>query len=143
MGATVAFPFKPGDDVETKDHSGVSFAVKVFTVIHRYGGPDFAVYGTARLLLADARSIGRIAARRNVIDSQSDYVASTEFAIDSDVEQRQIANATFDLKLSSDGPDVLRAKWRLCADDFSLIPRYALGNVLAGAWDIGHGDLLN
>jgi hypothetical protein len=48
MGATVAFPFKPGDDVETKDHSGVSFAVKVFTVIHRYGGPDFAVVVDAK-----------------------------------------------------------------------------------------------
>jgi hypothetical protein len=104
---------------------------------------EFEFHRPSSLLLADARSIGRVAARRDVIYFQGDDVATTKFAIDSDVEQRQIANPTLDLELRPDGPDMLRAEWRLRANDLSLIPRYALGDVLVGAGDIGRGDLLS
>ncbi|MCK1495246.1 hypothetical protein IVB14_33775 [Bradyrhizobium sp. 180] len=99
--------------------------------------------GTTGLLLADTGSIGRIAAGCDIIDFEGDNVATTKFAIDSDVEQRQIANPTFDLELCSNGPDVLGTEWRLRANDLSLIPRSPLGDVHVGAWDISHDDLLS
>ena len=71
------------------------------------------------------------------------YVASTKFAINGNVEKRQITRPTFDLKLGPDVPDVLRPERRLSADNLSLIPRDMLRDVLTDARDIGHSDLLS
>jgi hypothetical protein len=49
------------------------------------------------------------------------------------VEQGQITASPLNLELRPDRPDVLRAEWRLCANDLSLIPRNALFNVLFSA----------
>jgi hypothetical protein len=93
--------------------------------------------------MSDARSIGGVATGRDVIDFKRYDVAPAQLAVDGDIEQRQIAHPAVDLEPGSNGPDVLRAEWRLRAHDLSLIPRHALGCVLVGAWDIGHGDLLS
>lgn len=70
----------------------------------------------AGLLLSDSRAVGRIVARRNVIDLYGYEVAAAQLAFDGDVEQRQIARSAFDLELGSDLRDVLRTERRLCAD---------------------------
>jgi hypothetical protein len=78
--------------------------------------------------LPDGRSIHDIATRRDVINFERHEIAPAKLTIDSKVKQRQVPNSAFDLKLSPDGPDVLRAKRRLCPDDLPLVP----GNVLRG-----------
>jgi hypothetical protein len=52
--------------------------------------------------LSDGRAIGRVSTRRKVINFQGYDVASAQLAIDSDVEQSQIAHSAFDLELGSD-----------------------------------------
>jgi hypothetical protein len=48
MGVVVSFPFAPGDAVVAKNHHGEPFDAKVFSVIHRFGAPDFAVIVDAK-----------------------------------------------------------------------------------------------
>jgi hypothetical protein len=50
----------------------------------------------------DGRAVGRVSARRNVIDFQGYDVAAAQLAVHGDVEQCQIAHPAFVLELSSD-----------------------------------------
>lgn len=93
--------------------------------------------------MADARSIGCVAARRNVVDLQGNDVTTTQLTVDSKVEQRPITNPSFDLKLCSDGLDVLGAKWQLRANDLPLAPGSGFRDGRDGARDSGHVDLLS
>jgi len=81
---------------------------------------------SARLLLANARTICCIAAWRDVIDLQRHDVAATKLAVDGYVEQGQVTESASHLELRPDGPDVLGAEGRLRSDDFSLVPRDVL-----------------
>jgi hypothetical protein len=72
--------------------------------------------------LPNGRSIRCIATRCDVIDFEHHEITTTQLTIDSEIKQRQVANAAFDLKPSPDGPDVLGAKRRLRSNDLSLIP---------------------
>jgi hypothetical protein len=83
---------------------------------------QFELNGSACFLLSDSRSIRGIAIRRDIINFEGHEIATTELAIDSEVEERKVPNAAFDLKLSSDRPNVLGAKRRLCPDDLPFIP---------------------
>jgi hypothetical protein len=76
--------------------------------------------------LPDSRSIGSIATRRDIINFEGNEIATTKLAIDGEVKERKVSNAAFDLKLSTDRPDVLGAKRRLRSDDLSLVPRDTL-----------------
>ena len=52
----------------------------------------------------------------NIFDPESDNITSPELAVYRQIEQCQITDARFDVKLGSDGPNVLRPEWRLGAD---------------------------
>ena len=65
----------------------------------------------AGLLLADRCSVDRISMRRNVLDFERHNIATAQLAVDRQIEHRQIADASLDLELGSDGPDVLWSQW--------------------------------
>jgi len=80
---------------------------------------------SARLLLSDGRSVHRVAARRHVIDAQGNDITAAQLAVDSEVEERQIALSIRHLELSSYRPDVAWSQRWLGADELSFIPRHA------------------
>jgi hypothetical protein len=72
------------------------------------------------LPLAHSGAIDGVAVGCNVIDLNGDNVTSSEFAIDREIEQRQVAPLPVDLKLRPDGPDVFRPERRLSACELPL-----------------------
>jgi hypothetical protein len=61
------------------------------------GLSKFELDRSARLLLPNACTIGRIAAWRDIVDFQRYDIAATKLAVDGNVKQRQIARPAFDL----------------------------------------------
>ena len=59
-----------------------------------------------RLLLADRRSIERVAVGGYVIDTHRNDITAAQFAVDGEVEQREIADAALELQPCPDRPDV-------------------------------------
>src|ERR1700730_551172 len=58
------------------------------------------------LLQSDRGQIDRISARRNILDFEGDDIAATQFAVDRQIEHRQVARPSPDLQLGRDRPDV-------------------------------------
>ena len=81
---------------------------------------DFEPYRSAGLLLADRRTLNGVSVWGNVLDFESDDIATTQLAIDGEIEQRQVALAVCHLKLSADRPDVLRPQRRLAPVNLPL-----------------------
>jgi len=63
--------------------------------------------------------------RRDIFDPEAHDVATTQLAVDSQVEHREVARPALDLELGPDRPHVLRAERRLRSDQLPLVPRYA------------------
>jgi hypothetical protein len=63
---------------------------------------------SASLLLADCSSVQGVAVRSHVIDAHRDDITAPKFAIDREVEQREVTGSPRDLKLRPDRPDVAR-----------------------------------
>jgi hypothetical protein len=74
-------------------------------------------------------------AQSDVIDPKSNEIATTQLAVDGEVEQRQIALAVLELQPDANGPDLLRLKRALLADETAFVPR----NAQRGALRLGFG----
>jgi hypothetical protein len=72
--------------------------------------------------LPDGCPIGRIAVWRNVLNLQCDDIAGAELAIDCQIEHGEVAGSSLGLKLAPYQPNMLRAKGRLGACKFPLVP---------------------
>jgi hypothetical protein len=57
--------------------------------------------------------------------------ATAQFAVDGEIEQRQVALAICQLKLGADRPDVLWPQWRLGSGQLALVPSGTLGTAEA------------
>jgi hypothetical protein len=62
----------------------------------------------------------RVAASSNIIDLERHHIAAAELAINRQVKQCEVADATFDLKLRPNGPDMLGAERRFAPMIFPL-----------------------
>ncbi len=51
-------------------------------------------------------------------------VTSTQFAVDPEVEQRQLSHSLFHLKPYPQRPDVLQLKGCFLSNDLALVPRF-------------------
>jgi hypothetical protein len=91
---------------------GSYVTVDRFTGLLRHLKPD----GLAGLLLAHCGAIDRVTMRSKVLHLQAHDVASSELAVDGEIEHGQVACSPGDLQLGTDRPDVLRRKRRLRAD---------------------------
>ena len=96
--------------------------VNCLTGLLRHLEPD----GLAGLFLAYGRTIDSVTMRSNVLHPQADDVASSKLAIDGEIKQRQVACSPRDLQLGADRLDVLRPEKRFCANQFALVPRFAM-----------------
>jgi hypothetical protein len=78
-------------------------------VVHRLAGlfRQFKPDGPPSLFLAHGSPINGIAIRSDVLDFESDDIAASQFAVDGQIEHRQIACSLLDLELGPDRPDML------------------------------------
>ncbi|BFG81420.1 hypothetical protein PTKU46_94540 [Paraburkholderia terrae] len=76
-----------------------------------------------RLSLDDQRPRQDLIAVDDIADSQTDKVATAQFAVDCKVEQGEIADGMSVLKVDPDGTDVFRPQRGLLADQLAFIPR--------------------
>src|SRR5258708_29945954 len=74
---------------------------------------DFESDRPACLVLADRCPIHGVAVRGDILDFQAHNVAASKFAVDRDIEERQIASSAGDLKSRPDRPDVFGLEWRV------------------------------
>jgi hypothetical protein len=87
-----------------------------------------ATYGASYLVgLAGGRPIDGIAIRSNVLDLERDDIATSQLAVDGQIEQGQITGSLVDLEFGPDRPDVFLPQWRLGSDQLSFIPGYPFG----------------
>ena len=93
---------------------------------------DFELNRSARLLLDYRRSIANLPARAHVVDLEPNEVAAPQFAVNGQIEHREIAFAVLELEPHPDRPYVLRLQRALLTDQASLVPRLA-----ALRWDVG------
>src|SRR3546814_464541 len=84
---------------------------------------DLEPDGSSGLPLLDSCALTRVAMGSDILDTEPYEVAGPKFAIHSEVEERQISKATFELKARPDRPDMLWLKRWLRADKLSLVPR--------------------
>src|SRR5438552_2471014 len=97
-------------------------------VINRLSGllAQLKPNGMSGFLLAHRCAIDGKTVWGNVFDFEADNITASELAIDGKVKHCEVARSPFDLKFGPDRPDVLGTKRRLCADQFTLIPRDAV-----------------
>jgi hypothetical protein len=79
-----------------------------------------ASYRLPGLLPSHRRPADCIFVRRNVLDPESDDVASPQLAVDGQIEHRQVAGSSLDLQLAANGPDVFGPERRLRPDQLAL-----------------------
>ena len=63
--------------------------------------------GALGLSLAYASPVGAITVRGDVLDLEGNDIAASQFAVDGQIEQRQIADSLLDLELGPDPPNML------------------------------------
>jgi hypothetical protein len=83
-------------------------AGRLDVVIHRLAGlfRQFKPDRSPGLSLAHGCPISTIAIWSNVLDLERNDIAASQFAIDGQIEQRQIAGSLLDLELGPDCPNV-------------------------------------
>jgi hypothetical protein len=81
----------------------------------------------AGLTLAHVGAVDGVAIGCHVIDAKRYEIAAAQLAVDRQIEQRQVARTTFQLKLGSDQPHVPWAKGRFCAGELAFVPGRPIG----------------
>jgi len=61
----------------------------------------------------------------NIADLQGDEVASTQLAVDTQVEKCELAHPVLHLEADAERPNVLELERGLLPDDLALVPRLA------------------
>jgi hypothetical protein len=83
---------------------------------------DLELNWPQRLLLRDDCSSRDLVAVADIADFELDEVAATQFAVDAEVEQRELSDTVRHLEANSQRPDVLQLERRLLANDLALVP---------------------
>jgi hypothetical protein len=85
------------------------------------------------LVLPNGRPLDGIAVWHDIFDPKAHHVATTQLAIDREVEERQIARAPCEQQSRPNGPDMLRLQRWLRSDQFALVPDPDQNNAIAFA----------
>jgi hypothetical protein len=83
---------------------------------------EFEPDRTTGFLLADRRPIERVAVGGHIIDADRHDIATPQFAINGEVEQREVAGTALELQLCSDRPDLACSQRWLRPNQFALVP---------------------
>jgi hypothetical protein len=79
-------------------------------------------------LLHDRRSAGDSVPVANVANPQLRQIARAQFAVDCQIEHREIANSRRKLEADPNGPDFPELQRRLLPRQLALVPRYPRGD---------------
>jgi hypothetical protein len=71
----------------------------------------------------------------HIPDFEGDEVASSQLAVDAEVEERQFSHPALHLEADAQRPDVLELEGRLLPDDLALVPRLAMSGTACGSHD--------
>src|SRR6516165_1679335 len=93
----------------------------------------------AGLLLAHRRAIDGMSVRRHIFHLEADDVATSQLAVDGQIEHREIARSSFDLQLAPNRPNVSGPKRRVRPCKFALIPGFAVRSLRDRIFWILHG----
>jgi hypothetical protein len=83
---------------------------------------DFELDRSPCLYLDYGATVAHPAAGAYVVDLQADEIATSELAVDREVEQGKISFAALQLKPNPNGPDIFRLERALLADQATLVP---------------------
>jgi hypothetical protein len=83
---------------------------------------DFELDRSPCLFLDHGATVSHPAASAYVVDLQADEIATSELAVDREVEQGKISFPTLQLKPNPNGPDIFRLERALLADQAALVP---------------------
>jgi hypothetical protein len=90
--------------------------------------------GPPGLFLPNGRPIDGIAIRSNVLNLKGDDIATSQLAVDGQIEHGQITRSLVDLELGPDRPDVFLPQRRLGSNQLPFVPGYPPGG---GQQEIG------
>jgi hypothetical protein len=83
---------------------------------------DFELDRSPCLFLDHGATVSHPAAGAYVVDLQADEIATSELAVDREVEQGKISFPAPQLKPNPNGPDIFRLERALLADQAALVP---------------------
>jgi hypothetical protein len=88
---------------------------------------QFKPDGPPGLSLPNGRPIEGIAIRSNFLDLEADDIATSQLAVDSQIEHGKIPRSLVNQELGPDRPDVFLPQRGLCSNQLPFVPRYPLG----------------
>src|SRR5690606_11137458 len=100
---------------------------------------DLELDGAFGLVLHDDGSRSHLVAVGYVADFEGNEIASTQFAVNVEVKQREFTNPPLHLKTYAQCPDVFHLEGSLLSVDFSFVLRLAMCDLAFGF----HDDLLS
>jgi hypothetical protein len=96
---------------------------------------DLELDGTLGLVLHHNSPRGQLAAVADIPDFESYEITAAKLAVDSQVEECELAHAIFHLEADAERPDVLELERCLLTDDLALVPWLAMNCVGYGSHD--------
>jgi hypothetical protein len=96
--------------------------------MYRGPGPlhDFELDRSPCLFLDHGATVSHPAAGAYVVDLQANQIATSEFAVDREVEQGKTSFLALQLKPNPNSPDIFRLERALLADQAALVPGSSL-----------------
>lgn len=86
---------------------------------------QFKPDGLSGFLLPHCRAVYCIVTWRDVLDAKCDDIAAPQFAIDCEIEHRQITGPPVYLQSGTNRSNMFWPQWRLLADELALVPGLA------------------
>lgn len=86
---------------------------------------EFETYRPSLFLLSNGRSVCYVAGGSHVIDADGHNVTTSQFAVDRQIEQFEVALLALNLHFGSDGLDLTGSERGLGTNQFYLVPRDA------------------
>jgi hypothetical protein len=83
---------------------------------------DFKLDRSPCLFLDHGATVSHPAADAYVVDLQADEIATSELAVDREIEQGKISFPTLQLKPNPNGPGIFRLERALLADQAAVVP---------------------
>ena len=96
---------------------------------------DLELHRALGLVLHNHGPTCHMVAVMHVPDLEADEVAPAELAVNSQVEESELAHPVFHLEPDSKRPEVLDLEGRLLSDDLALVPWLAMRGVTCDAHD--------
>jgi len=106
-------------------------------LLHRIPGGrcDLELHRALGLVLHHHGTGCHLVAVADVPDLEADEVAAAKLAVDSQIEEGELAHPALHLQANTEGPDVLELERCLPTDDLALVPRLAMNSVGIGSHD--------